>query len=161
MNNLLIKYTLVSILILMTSQTFAGVPQTTMNCKSLKGNFTVSGIPQGEGFDVSIRSNDAVIRYVDMCDDTNCAKSINFGSVYVVDALYNKVFTIYFSNNENNFRGIFYALPASVKYKNTDRGYVASYKAIYFGDDPLSKEIYKESVKSPGIELICTQKNEL
>jgi hypothetical protein len=139
----------------------AGVPQTTMDCKSTSGNFTISGYPEGEGFDLKLKSGDAVIRYTNMCDGTECPEKENYGNVTVVDALFNKVFTISFANSENNNRGMFYAIPNSVQYKKDSHGYHATYQGIYWGDDPTSKEAFKEFVKAPGISLSCTQKNEL
>lgn len=139
----------------------AGTPTTTMDCKSKSGHATISGTPQGDSFDLKIKIDNAVIRYTDVCDDSICPKKENYGNLTVVDVLFDKVFTISFSNSETNNRGIFYALPNTVKYKKNSRGYTAQYQGIYWGDDPRSTEPFKEFVKDPGIELTCTQENKL
>lgn len=97
----------------------------------------------------------------DACDGSQCAPKENYGHLTVVDALYSRVFTIYFANTEGNNRGIFYALPNTVKYLKNERGYKAQYKAIYWGDDPRSNQPFKDFVSDPGIELACTQENKL
>lgn len=145
---------------------FAGTPITTLECKSTTGNTTISGIPQGEGFDLKITTGKDSIRYVDACSDIECTKQEKQGTIDVVDALYHKVFTIYFGMpiagiTDPDFRGMFYALPDTVQYEKTSRGYNAQYKAIYWGVDPQSQEPVKAFVKEPGIELTCTQKNAL
>ena len=139
----------------------AGVPQTTMECKSESAHTTISGSPEGEGFDLKIKIDNAVIRYTNGCDGTQCLAKDNYGQLIVVDALFDKVFTIYFANSENNNRGIFYALPNTVKYQKNSRGYTAHYVGIYWGDDPRSTEPYKAFVKAPGIQLDCMQRNVL
>ncbi len=161
MKRLLIALSLVGTAAFLTPYAQAGVPSMTLECKSPTGHATISGVPQGEYFDLKIQIDHSVIRYTDVCDDTECAKKNNYGNLTVVDALFNHVFTISFANSENNNRGIFYALPDTVRYKKNSRGYTAEYKAIYWGDDPRSNEPFKEFVKDPGIELSCTQKNEL
>ncbi len=140
---------------------FAGVPQTTLQCQSASGNFSINGRPSGEDFDLIIKADNASIRYTNVCDDTTCPTKNNYGNLLVVDALYDHVFTIYFENNETNNRGEFYAMPNTVTYKKNNRGYTAQYKAIYLGDDPKSNQPFKEFVKSPGVLLTCTQQNEL
>jgi hypothetical protein len=139
----------------------AGTPQTTMECQSVSGNATITGFPEGEGFDLKIKVDNATIRYTNVCDDTECAQKDNYGMLTVVDALYNHVFTISFANSENNNRGMFYALPNTTKYKKNSRGYTAEYKGIYWGDDPRSNESFKAFVKDPGIEFNCKQENTL
>lgn len=139
----------------------AGTPMTTIDCKSADNQTQFSGTPGGEYFDLKIKINNSEIRYTNYCDDVECNKNLNYGNITVVDALYDKVFTISFANNENNNRGIFYALPDTVKYEKTKRGYSATYKGIYLGDDPRSNEPFKASVPYPGISLFCKQKNEL
>lgn len=139
----------------------AGTPQTTMECKSASGHASISGFPEGEGFDLKIKVDNATIRYTNICDDSECDKKANYGMLSVVDALYNNVFTIYFADSDNNNRGIFYALPYTVKYKKNARGYTAEYRAIYWGDDPRSTDLYKAFVKDPGIEVTCKQQNQL
>jgi hypothetical protein len=141
--------------------TFAGVPQTIMKCQSASGHFTISGEPDGEGFDLSIQSDQAIIRYNNTCDDTTCPTKDNYGSLTVVDALFNNVFTISFANSEGNNRGFFYALPNTVHYIKNSRGYTAKYSGIYWGDDPKSTKPYKEFVSGSGVELQCTQENKL
>ncbi len=145
----------------MPSQLFAGTPQTKMECISESNNAKISGSPEGEGFDLKIQIDNATIRYTNTCDGTQCATKYNYGNLVVVDALFNKVFTIYFENSENNNRGIFYALPNTVKYQKNSRGYTAQYTGIYWGDDPRSTEFYKAFVKDPGIKFVCSQQNEL
>ncbi|OJV94329.1 MAG: hypothetical protein BGO43_08740 [Gammaproteobacteria bacterium 39-13] len=108
---------------------------------------------------------DAVIRYVDICLDTECSKKEKYGDLFVVEALRNKVFTIYFvetldSGNNFIFTGSFYALPNTVKYSKTTNGYRAEYKAIYDGADPRSNNSPKTFVKEP-IEVVCTHQEEL
>lgn len=138
---------------------FAGTPQTTIACTSESPRAKLVGSPQGEGFDLTLQIDNARIRYTNLCDGTSCTEKTNYGNVIVVDALFNKVFTLYFENTEHNNRGIFYALPNSVRYQKTARGYTAQYTGIYWGDDPRSTEPFKAFVKSPGIEMICSQKN--
>lgn len=140
---------------------FAGVPQTTLQCQSASGNFSIIGRPAGEDFDLTIKNGNAIIRYTNACTDASCQSKDNYGNLIVVDALYDHVFTIYFENNEANNRGEFYAMPNTVTYKKNDRGYTAQYKAIYLGDDPKSNEPFKESVNYPGILLVCAQQNQL
>lgn len=140
---------------------FAGTPQTIMECKSASGHASISGSPEGEIFDLKITIGKASIRYTDACDGSQCAPKENYGHLTVVDALYSRVFTIYFANTEGNNRGIFYALPNTVKYLKNERGYKAQYKAIYWGDDPRSNQPFKDFVSDPGIELACTQENKL
>lgn len=142
-------------------QVLAGTPQTKMECESESPHAKIFGSPEGEGFDLKIQIDNAIIHYTNMCDDTQCAKKNNYGKLVVVDALFDKVFTIYFENSDNNNRGIFYALPHTVKYQKNSRGYTAQYTGIYWGDDPRSSEPYKAFVKDPGIKFICTQHNEL
>lgn len=143
------------------SDVLAGVPQTIMDCKSPSGHAAITGYPMGEGYDLKIKVDNSLIRYTNVCDGTACSEKENYGDLYVVDAMYDKVFSIYFANTEHNNRGIFYALPDTVKYKKNSRGYTAQYKAIYFGDDPRSTEPFKESVKAPGIEFVCSQEEKL
>lgn len=140
---------------------FAGTPQTTTECLSESNHAKITGSPEGEGFDLRIQIDNAIIRYTNRCDDTECAKKNNYGNLSVVDALFDKVFTIYFENSEGNNRGIFYALPHTVKYQKNSRGYTAQYTGVYWGDDPRSTEPFKAFVKDPGIKLVCTQRNEL
>jgi hypothetical protein len=161
MNKLLILVAALLALNAYSAHVLAGVPQTTMDCKSASGHAAISGYPVGEGYDLKIKVDNAAIRYTNVCDGDVCPEKENYGDLYVVDAMYDKIFTIYFVNTEHNNRGIFYALPDSVKYKKNSRGYAAQYKAIYFGDDPRSTEPFKESVKAPGIELVCTQEDKL
>ena len=142
-----------------SSLALAGVPLTTLDCKSKTASIT--GRPFGEDFDLKIKVDHAVIRYTNTCDGTECPVKENYGFLTVVDALYDKVYTIYFANSENNNRGEFYALPNTVKYQKNSRGYTAQFKGMYLGDDPRSNEPFKASVKFPGIELDCTQKSEL
>lgn len=139
----------------------AGVPETTIKCKSASGHAIISGVPEGESFDLKIQIDNSIIRYTNRCDGTNCNQKDNYGNLSVVDALFDKVFTLYFVNSENNNRGIFYALPNTVKYHKNSRGYTAEYTGVYWGDDPRSNEPFKAFVKEPGIQLICTQKNQL
>lgn len=142
-------------------QSHAGTPQTKMECTSESTHAKISGLPEGEGFDLKIQIDDAIIRYTNLCDGTQCATKYNYGKLIVVDALFDKVFTIYFENSENNNRGIFYALPDTVKYKKNSRGYTVQYTGIYLGDDPRSAGFYKDFVKAPGIKFLCSQRNEL
>lgn len=153
------KLLLTACFISFSSLAVAGVPLTTLDCKS--ANASISGRPYGEDFDLKIKIDNASIRYTNTCDDTNCPNKENYGSLTVVDALYDKVYTIYFANSEDNNRGIFYALPDTVKYRKTGRGYTAQFKGLYLGDDPRSKDLFKEFVKAPGITLECTQTSTL
>lgn len=152
---------IISAVAIYSSVALAGTPTTTMQCVSSDKHASLTGTPGDEYFDLKIKIDNANIRYTNNCDDTSCKQSENYGNLVIVDALFNKVFTISFANNENNNRGIFYALPETVKYTKTQRGYNASYKGIYWGDDPRSNEPFKEFVKAPGIEFNCIQKNEL
>lgn len=142
---------------------YAGTPQLNLNCKSVVGNTTISGFPRGEGYDLTIKIDNATIRYVDICVDAECNKKEKQGKLYVVEALNKKVFTIYFSEPyEGNeiIMGYFYALPESVKYIKTSRGYRAQYQAFYDGADPRTDTFPKTFVKEP-VLLKCTQDEEL
>ncbi len=154
-----LAYVLPFVLSVVSACANAGTPLTTIECKS--PNASLTGMPYGENYDIKIKIDNALIRYTNACDDTECATKDNYGFVSAVDALYHNVFTMYFENNERNNRGIFYALPATVKYKKTSRGYHAEFKGMYLGDDPRSQAPFKEWVKSPGIEMSCEQKSEL
>jgi len=143
----------------------AGTPQLNLNCKSISGHTVIVGYPRGEGYDLKISVGDAVIRYVDICIDAECSKKEKHGDLFVVEALRNKVFTIYFVetfDTDNNFifTGSFYALPNTVKYSKTTNGYRAEYKAIYDVADPRSNNSPKAFVKEP-IEVVCTHQEEL
>lgn len=141
----------------------AGVPQLNLDCKSALTHMVISGFPRGEGYDLKIKIDDHTLRYVDTCSDVHCLKRELQGNLYVVEALNKKVFTIYFvepTTNGDLFMGYFYALPETVNYTKTSRGYRAEYKAIYDGADPSSDTSPKEFVKKP-IELICTHDEEL
>lgn len=149
--------------LLFSNQIFAGTPQLNLNCKGVSENASITGFPRGEGFDLSIKIGSAVTRYVDICEDVNCNKHPKQGDLAVVEALNKKVFTIYFSWPEEGgalFMGYFYALPDTVKYTKTSKGYRAEYHALYDGTDPRSKEFPIGQVKSP-IEFTCTQDEEL
>lgn len=161
MKKLLIILSTVLVLTDMPLQLFAGTPQTKMECISESTHAKIFGTPEGEGFDLKIQIDNAIIRYTNICDGTQCAAKYNYGNLVVVDALFDNVFTIYFENSDNNNRGIFYALPNTVKYQKTSRGYTAQYMGIYWGDDPRSTEPYKAFVKAPGIKMVCSQHNEL
>jgi hypothetical protein len=142
---------------------YAGTPQLNLNCKSVVGNATISGFPRGEGYDLKIKIDSATLRYVEICNDAKCTKQEKQGKLYVVEALNKKVFTIYFSEpyQENEIMmGYFYALPDSVKYKKTSRGYRAQYQALYDGADPRSDTFPRTFVTKP-VRLICTQDEEL
>lgn len=141
----------------------AGVPQLNLDCKSVSGHMSISGFPRGEGYDLKIKMNNQVLRYVDICDDAYCTKREKQGDLYVVEALNKKVFTIYFVEPVENgelFMGYFYALPETVNYTKTTRGYKAQYRALYDGADPQSKTSPKAFVNTP-IELICEHQEEL
>ncbi len=161
MKKVLIILSTTWVLIGIPLQLSAGTPQTKMECVSESTHAKIFGSPEGEGFDLKIQIDDATIRYTNICDGTQCATKYNYGNLVVVDALFDKVFTIYFENSENNNRGIFYALPNTVKYQKNNRGYTAQYTGIYWGDDPRSTEFYKAFVKDPGIKFVCSQHNEL
>ncbi len=108
---------------------------------------------------------DGVIRYMDLCNDAECSKKEKHGDLFVVEALYNKVFTIYFAETFDAsgnfiFTGSFYALPNTIKYTKTKNGYRAEYKAIYDGAVPRSNNSPKTFVKEP-IEVVCTHQEEL
>lgn len=160
MNNLL-KYFVFSWFFI--SCVSAGTPQLNLNCKTDGGDTTISGFPRGEGNDLKIKIGNATLRYVDICSDAACTKQEKNGKLYVVEALNKKVFTIYFSQPfEGNevFMGYFYALPDTVKYTKTNRGYRAQYKALYDGADPRSDTSPTTFVQKP-ILLTCFQDEEL
>ena len=145
------------------NQLFAGTPQLTMDCKSKSVGMNISGYPRGEGYDLKIEINGHTLRYVDKCNDVYCSKREKRGDLYVVEALNRKVFTIYFVlpwDNGEIFMGYFYALPETVKYTKTTRGYRAQYKAVYDGADPRSETSPQAFVKNP-VELTCTHEEEL
>lgn len=151
------------LLLLLTTPLFAGTPKLNLNCKSLTGEMSISGFPRGEGYDLKITMDNSVLRYVDICVDAECSKTEKQGELFVVEALNKKVFTIYFVlpvEGGKMFMGQFYALPDTVRYTKTARGYKAEYKAIYDGADPRSKSIPKEYLKTPA-QLICLQQEEL
>ena len=100
-----------SSLLFFSITSFSGTPMTTIECKSQKNNASFTGTPGGEYFDLKIKIDNSEIRYTDYCDNIECKKTDNYGNIVMVDALFNKVFTISLANNENNNRGIFYALP--------------------------------------------------
>ncbi len=142
---------------------YAGTPQLNLDCKSVVGDMTISGFPRGEGNDLKIKIDNATLRYVDICVDAACTKQEKQGKLYVVEALNKKVFTMYFSElYEGNeiIMGYFYALPDTVKYTKTSRGYRAQYQAFYDGVDPRSDTFPKTFVTKP-ILLSCTQDEEL
>ncbi len=142
---------------------FAGTPQLNLNCKSVSGDMTISGFPRGEGYDLNIKMGKATLRYVDICNDAECSKREKQGQLYVVEALHKKVFTIYFSepfDGGDLMMGYFYALPDTVKYTKTSRGYRAQYQALYDAADPRSDTSPRTFVTKP-IVLTCKQDEEL
>ncbi|QMT59170.1 hypothetical protein [Legionella sp. PC997] len=141
----------------------AGVPQLNLDCKSLSEHMVISGYPRGEGYDLKIKINDHVLRYVDKCSDIYCSKREKYGDLYIVEALNKKVFTIYFvepTENGELFMGYFYALPETVKYTKTTHGYRAQYIALYDGADPRSNTSPRAFVGNP-IKLTCIHQEEL
>lgn len=151
------------ILLLQTPTVLAGTPQLNLDCKSASGKMSISGFPRGEGYDLKIRLNDAVLRFVDICNNEYCTKRIKQGDLFVVEDLNHKVFTIYFSqkiDNENVLMGTFYALPDTIVYTKTERGYRAKYKAIYDGTDPRKQKEIPAYMDKPE-ELTCSQTEEL
>ncbi|MFZ2315036.1 MAG: hypothetical protein WAW86_05180 [Gammaproteobacteria bacterium] len=161
--NKYIKYFILQACMMTGLTCYAGTPQLNLNCKSVTGNTTISGFPRGEGNDLKIKIDNATLRYVDICSNAECTKQEKQGKLYVVEALNKKVFTIYFSEPyEGNeiFMGYFYAIPESVKYIKTNRGYRAQYQALYDGADPRSDTFPRTFVEKP-VLLICTQDEEL
>lgn len=161
--NKLSKYFVISCGFINCIIAYAGTPQLNLNCKSDKNDTTISGFPRGEGNDLKIKIANATLRYVDICSDAACTKQEKNGKLYVVEALNKNVFTIYFSQLfEGNeiFMGYFYALPNTIKYTKTNRGYRAQYKAIYDGADPRSNTFPITFVKE-AISLTCYQDEEL
>ena len=141
----------------------AGTPQLNLNCKSISSDTTILGFPRGEGYDLKIKRGNATLRYVDICSDARCSKQEKHGKLYVVEALNKKVFTIYFSEPVEGgdlIMGYFYALPDTVKYIKTNRGYRAQYKALYDGADPRSDTSPRAFMTEP-VLLNCIQDEEL
>lgn len=146
-----------------TDMATAGTAQLNLSCKSASGETTISGFARGEGFDLKIDINGKTLRYVDTCIDPSCSKTEKKGSLYVVEALNKGVFTIYFTDSPQDggrIMGYFYALPETVKYTKTSRGYKARYKALYDGTDPSDNSPIKQFVKKP-VLLSCSQDEEL
>lgn len=159
----MIKYVALHGCLIASFAAFSGVPQLNLNCKSASGELMISGFPRGEGYDLKITMGKATLRYVDICNDAECSKREKQGLLYVVEALNKKVFTIYFSepfDGGDLMMGYFYALPDSVKYTKTSRGYRAQYQALYDGADPRSDTSPRAFVNKP-IVLTCTQDEEL
>lgn len=138
---------------------YAGTPQLNLNCQSVANNMTISGFARGEGNDLKLKIDNATLRYVNICTNVECTQQEKQGKLYVVEALNKNVFTIYFSvpyEGNEIFMGYFYALPKSVKYTKTNRGYHAQYEAIYDGADPRSDTFPRTFVTKP-VLLKCTQ----
>lgn len=123
-----------------------------ISCNSETPKVQIYGFVPATGteFNLKVDIDGNVKQYVHGCADTHCAYTAHQGDLFVVNAIDKKVFTIAFGDT-----GVFYAIPATIKYKKDTKGYDAEYKAVYYGVDPRSMELPKNFVETP-IELTCT-----
>ncbi|MFY7697941.1 MAG: hypothetical protein ACOVQX_03860 [Legionella sp.] len=146
--------------LLSTSIVWANAPELTIKCKGLSEPIVISGCPRGEGYDLSIKMNNYSLHYVNKCSDIHCLKRRLNGNIYVIDAVQQGVFSIFFSDHSpknNASNGYMYAIPKTIQYVKMADGYHATFEAIYSGTDLSSNNHPKKMVNTP-IKLICNQR---